>query len=1066
MNSNTDCKNRCEAIAALVLNELEPQAADELREHIDACGTCRSLYQALTDEEELIRSAVGAMAERSEGIQNSLVERIGKLSPQPSTTPVTSTLDKIFTNKIARLATAAVIIMAVIIGINEVIGPVSVTRPAFADIVRPLLTARTATFKVAIKEQGKPAQTGEGMFMEPGHVRYEFPQLMTVIASLQQGRQMTLLHRQKKATVVPVVTVTLSGQHTTSANIFETIRKHIQKAKENADDSVQFLGKAEIDQRTVVGYRIKQPLVDLRVWADSKTLLPVRTESLIKHKQMTWVMTNFAFDVELDRSLFALKVPWDQGYTFHTMPIKPSEIAEQELIEAFAIWAEVMDGRFPLALKMQAVTEFERTCEKKMLAKLGGDHRRTDHQQDELFEMFEKLSRGFTFVNELPAESQWQYFGKDVTFGDGDTAVFWYRPRDRDIYRVIYGDLSVRELAADELPKESAETVIAETQVPDEAVEANGPNVPAAQVGTCKGYVTDQQGWAVPNARVVLYHNRNRWGLGNQIVEETVSDANGFFLFKTPVDFTQTTDHSYAQDLFIILATHPDYALGWCNIRQSQQQPDYEVVLTSPVPTTIMVTDANGNPLPGVRIWPSNIGDRESSNPLFRDYLKLPTDVGLIGRTTDANGRATITNLPQTKCSFHATLAGYATGLAFSGGSHIRLVRGADVYGRVLTEDQKPVEAATVRFHADWMWQIFLAKSDSQGYFAFEDLPAEGWDMSPWGDSDGATGSYKVSIKHETYTAPEIQLQLVPDEVIEDFIIEAHSGTLIKCLVLEADANTPLAGARIHGRNKEGGRIDGYSDSNGVFTVRVPAGETTLWFSSPPDGVYVSEIQRDLTSTLRFDASGNEMTVTLTAPPIAGPLTTVWGIVLDPNGRGWPEAVVYSAAGRFHTATAGSYVRPAGVDDDGQFELKEVPAGRKLCVYAETDDRRLAGAGVFQIPPDPNESAYIEIRLVPTQKASVIIKDEAGNPVANVSLDVKPVVDGEEIWSVGHDEDTDERGLLEIRGIIPGLEYYLQDERFQQRGRRRGSAEELFKAIRILIPLESDPNAEPAEGRD
>jgi len=45
------------------------------------------------------------------------------------------------------------------------------------------------------------------------------------------------------------------------------------------------------------------------------------------------------------------------------------------------------------------------------------------------------------------------YVGKGTTYGDHDTAVFWYKPKDSDNYRVIYADLSVKEVTPDQLPK-------------------------------------------------------------------------------------------------------------------------------------------------------------------------------------------------------------------------------------------------------------------------------------------------------------------------------------------------------------------------------------------------------------------------------------------------------------------------------------------------------------------------------------------------------------------------------------------------------------------------------------
>jgi hypothetical protein len=64
-----------------------------------------------------------------------------------------------------------------------------------------------------------------------------------------------------------------------------------------------------------------------------------------------------------------------------------------------------------------------------------------------------KMSRGVMFVQNLPSESDWHYVGADVKFGDSEKAIFWYRPEGAETYRVIYGDLSVRDVASENLPK-------------------------------------------------------------------------------------------------------------------------------------------------------------------------------------------------------------------------------------------------------------------------------------------------------------------------------------------------------------------------------------------------------------------------------------------------------------------------------------------------------------------------------------------------------------------------------------------------------------------------------------
>lgn len=258
---------------------------------------------------------------------------------------------------------------------------------------------------------------------------------------------------------------------------------------------------------------------------------------------------------------------------------------------------------------------------------------------------------------------------------------------------------------------------------------------------TITGRVVNTEGQSIPKAKVALYYNHTRWGMGNRIAEETESGTDGSFTFKEPLKYGDAKESSryilivskgsLGPDFYILIASHPDYAFGWKKIDRGQEQARYDIVLTEPKSQTISVTNHDGKPLAGARVWPYDVGNPADSEPLFRDYLSLPTYVGIVGGTTGADGKATIKNLPETRCSFHASIKGYATGLAFSSQKTIRLSKGATISGTVLNEDSKPVEGALVKFRTGWMANFFLTRTDSQGKFRLEDLPAEGWDMSP-----------------------------------------------------------------------------------------------------------------------------------------------------------------------------------------------------------------------------------------------------------------------------------------------------------------------------------------------
>lgn len=139
MTTTDDCRNRHETIAALALGELQDQAADEIKKHIDTCENCRLLYQALTEEEETIRSAFKAIDDRGKAIGDGLVAQFDK-SLRDSRSEATI-LHKFRTGpraprRLAELAAAAVVIIGVFIGIYQLGG----STVAWADVVEKFRT--------------------------------------------------------------------------------------------------------------------------------------------------------------------------------------------------------------------------------------------------------------------------------------------------------------------------------------------------------------------------------------------------------------------------------------------------------------------------------------------------------------------------------------------------------------------------------------------------------------------------------------------------------------------------------------------------------------------------------------------------------------------------------------------------------------------------------------------------------------------------------------------------------------------------------------------------------------
>jgi len=245
-----------------------------------------------------------------------------------------------------------------------------------------------------------------------------------------------LIPSQKKAVLIEMKDLPEKPE-----NILETMRNIITDLQNDPDFSVEPLGEKEIDGRIAKGFRATAPDEELTIWADSQTALPIRTEQ--KWHQLQFTCTDFQFDIKMDESLFSMEIP--EGYS--ALPTAEVSIAgsnEQNLIEALRIYAEIiLDSVFPVEfIGKEYMDDVKKNCEK--FAQMS---------EKQKLDLGLKLLRGYTFIQLLKDENDWNYVGCGVKFGDGESPVCWYRPTDSETYRVIYGDLSVKDIAPEDLPK-------------------------------------------------------------------------------------------------------------------------------------------------------------------------------------------------------------------------------------------------------------------------------------------------------------------------------------------------------------------------------------------------------------------------------------------------------------------------------------------------------------------------------------------------------------------------------------------------------------------------------------
>jgi outer membrane lipoprotein-sorting protein len=342
----------------------------------------------------------------------------------------------IMKSPITKIAAAAVIIVLVIAGIHFLGVPTE--SVLWADVVRPILTARTVVFNV----EGENVPTTKVMNMGTQRVRGEVLSAdgntvqVIVIVDYDTFRMLQLIPKQKTAVLIDMKDLPEKPE-----NVLEEMRNMVTEIQNDPNVSVETLGEEEIDGRIAIGFRAAGPDGEMTVWADPQTALPIRMEQ--QWRQIQFVCTDFQFDIELDESLFSMEIP--EGYS--ELPSGELPIAsttEQDLVETLRMWAEIiLDKVFPEDFTGQVyLADVNKNREKFVKVK-----------EEQRVELGLRFSRGFIFVKLLKAENDWHYVGKDVKLGDSKSPVCWYRPDGSETYRVIYGDLSVKDVAPENLPK-------------------------------------------------------------------------------------------------------------------------------------------------------------------------------------------------------------------------------------------------------------------------------------------------------------------------------------------------------------------------------------------------------------------------------------------------------------------------------------------------------------------------------------------------------------------------------------------------------------------------------------
>ncbi|MGB2862526.1 MAG: hypothetical protein WBC05_04300 [Sedimentisphaerales bacterium] len=346
----------------------------------------------------------------------------------------------IMKSRIMKLAAAAVIIIGVMFGINYFGGSPDGASVAWADVLEKIEAARTVMYIYEF-EKGDVKEVSKTRIMEPYHSRED---------AIESSDKCKVVVRNTKLNKI-----LLLYPHTKMAAIGDDdgypgyeLRTYERLKKDFRDGTEKNLGRVKLNGRDAVCFEISKENQKITVWADPDTALPIQIEEISEEKGGTrkFLRSDIRFDMKLDEQLFSMVPPADYCLTdLETQRTQtPFELTEQHLIEGLAVYPKYLDGKF--RTRYMGGRPMTEEVKRKCLADVEKIQNWSDEDSN-------KSTLGCEFIERLPEGSDYQYVGEDVKLGEANTPVCWWKPPGSKTYRIVYGDLSVRDVEPGDLPE-------------------------------------------------------------------------------------------------------------------------------------------------------------------------------------------------------------------------------------------------------------------------------------------------------------------------------------------------------------------------------------------------------------------------------------------------------------------------------------------------------------------------------------------------------------------------------------------------------------------------------------
>ena len=228
------------------------------------------------------------------------------------------------------------------------------------------------------------------------------------------------------------------------------------------------LGRSEINGIEVEGFETTDPMfsagvadnVEVKLWVDVKTWLPVLWEMDMKMNErmsMHGVISDFQWDIPVVASDFEPVIPEDYTAMIDDGYKVPS-MTEEAALEGLEFFAE-MSGKYPKKVGLMSLMQEFQALLKNRKDLIGAGQRldeemgrlTIEERSKNIMDLMRPVqSLGMFYMTLVQDKKEPAYYGDTVTVQDVEKVLMRWKVSD-DEYRVIFGDLSALDVSADEL---------------------------------------------------------------------------------------------------------------------------------------------------------------------------------------------------------------------------------------------------------------------------------------------------------------------------------------------------------------------------------------------------------------------------------------------------------------------------------------------------------------------------------------------------------------------------------------------------------------------------------------